>query len=51
MTTPADSRSVAPAGEASGTSSPFDLLPGSLLGVILGKAGLWKGEGQGGMAV
>ena len=26
--------------------SSFELLPGSLLGVILGMAGLWKGEGR-----
>ena len=39
-------RAVGPGEAAAAVSSPFDLLPGSLLGVIIGKAGLWKGEGQ-----
>ena len=46
MMTYVGARAVGPAGTAAGASSPFDLLPGSLLGVILGMAGLWKGEGR-----
>ena len=42
----AETRAAGPAPEvAEDVPSPFDLLPGSLLAVILGMAGLWKGEG------